>query len=232
MPTKHRQLEMIQERIDKWERQGGDYAQLDFSHLGLTSLPLELIPTGVRKLCCSSNKLKTLPDLRNCRTLIALDCSDNYLTNSLFAQLPISLVSLRCSYNKITQLPSIHSYLLSDSSVFRPFRPFRLEELEIFGNPISSIDALPPLKIFRCALSLVSHLRPHIPSANIHCYGFYGGQYDVEKFNSLLSEISEESSKERIIKRTRDIKEELVSVAWSPKRVDAWLAAGIEPEDM
>jgi Leucine-rich repeat (LRR) protein len=221
--------QMIQERIKRWEQGGGDYLQLDLSHLGLTTLPLELIPSGVRKLTCASNKLRTLPDLRNQRTLIALDCSDNYLTNAIFEQLPISLVSLRCNYNKITKLPSSHSYFLSDTGAFRPFRPCRLEELEIFGNPIDSInDTLPPLKIFKCALSLVSHLRTHETPADIHCYCFYGTQYDVDKINSLLSEISEE----RIIKRTREIKEELVSVAWSPKRVDAWLAAGVEIDDM
>lgn len=83
-------------------------------------------------------------------------------------------------------------------------------------------------------------LRAYLVSESIRMY--FRGKFthnDIwELFNFLGSLMNRpdyiEDEKDvvlRVIIRTRIIKEELMQAAWSPKRLEAWLEAGYDPDD-
>ena len=106
---------------------------LDCSANCLESLDgLNVLPEGLKILCCKINKLKNLDGLVH--SLTHLDCSNNELTR--LDNLPSGLQFLICSLNKIECLDML---------------PCALEHLICSSNEITSLDNLPSsLKFLDC----------------------------------------------------------------------------------
>lgn len=95
--------------------------ELYITHLKLTKWPKELEGKEhlIKKLNCSSNELKSLPD--NLINLEELDCSLNQLKNP-----PDNLINLKrlnCFRNKLKSLPNLAN----------------LEDLNCYGNRLTSL---------------------------------------------------------------------------------------------
>lgn len=91
-------MDIAKQRIAEWLKQDARTV-LDLSSLDLEMLPD--IPEHCRSLCCSYNKLTTLPDMPHCYSLI---CTNNLLTT--LPDMP-NCYSLTCTDNLLTKLPNI-----------------------------------------------------------------------------------------------------------------------------
>ncbi len=117
--------------IQKWKQRGNVNNILDLSNFNLTILPE--LPTNVRFLDCSNNKLTSLVcpiDLK------WLDCSVNTLKE---INLSKDLQVLFCSCNKLTniQLPQSITHINCSNNYFKslPYLPVTLYSVNCYNNP-------------------------------------------------------------------------------------------------
>ena len=102
--------------------------------------------TNLKEFTCSSNQIKSLPQLPS--SLIKLDCSQNQLSS--LPALPSGLEVLLCSVNKLTSLPALPSSLI---------------RLECGGNKLTSLPALPTsLEVLWCEVNQLTAL-PVLPAS-------------------------------------------------------------------
>ena len=73
----------------------------------LTELPDLRQCVSLKALNCSGNRITELPDLRECVSLETLSCSYNQLTTLPDLRQCVSLVELYCSGNQLTELPDL-----------------------------------------------------------------------------------------------------------------------------
>lgn len=187
------------------------------------------LPATLVTLECKINKLVTLPLLSP--ALEALVCGDNMLT-SLPLRLPPTLLYLHCCNNRLSHL-------------FSTF-PEALTLLNCRNNRLREIPdntSAPNLYMIVCdANPLVFLPDPgiaHVGFFQADCIeGFPGyrdrivGETGYLAYYQRVLEWQRETSRRRIQERTRAVKEELMMNRWSPTRVDAWMDAGGEVEDM
>jgi hypothetical protein len=161
------------------------------------------LPAGLTELYCSFNQLTTLPDTLPAG-LTTLHCSYNQLT-TLPDTLPAGLIYLHCYNNQLTTLPDT--------------LPAGLRTLHCFDNQLTTLpDTLPAV------LKWLSCSNNHFPNREYN--------ETIPDYVARINAIAEAASKERITQRCALYFEELTEVAWHPSRVEKWMLAGVDMEDM
>jgi len=157
--------------IGKWESEpiyDTDVAwrtELSVNGRGIQSLAGLEHFTGLKRLCCESNQLTTLPTLPS--GLEELGCGNNQLT--VLPILPSRMEVLDCWENQLASLPALPSGLedldCSDNLLTSlPALPSGLETLNCNGNQLTSMPTLPSgLSALVCESNLLTSL-PTLPS--------------------------------------------------------------------
>ncbi|XP_063916141.1 lutropin-choriogonadotropic hormone receptor isoform X4 [Zophobas morio] len=134
---------------------------LRLDRAGISSVPSSLCTTcpRLKSLDLKSNKLKTIPDLNNCREMRVLDLASNHirsLENRPFRGM-YQMHDLLLAHNEIQYIPQDAFHNLS-----------RLQVLNLEDNQISFIhpDAFLPISKIE-DLNLGQNVFPHLPSAGL-----------------------------------------------------------------
>ncbi|XP_008192240.1 lutropin-choriogonadotropic hormone receptor isoform X3 [Tribolium castaneum] len=134
---------------------------LRLDRAGISSVPSTLCTTcpRLKSLDLKSNKLKTIPDLNDCREMRVLDLASNHirtLENRPFRGM-YQMHDLLLAHNEIQYIPQDAFYNLS-----------RLQVLNLEDNQISFIhpDAFLPISKIE-DLNLGQNVFPHLPSAGL-----------------------------------------------------------------
>ncbi|XP_044255117.1 lutropin-choriogonadotropic hormone receptor isoform X3 [Tribolium madens] len=134
---------------------------LRLDRAGISSVPSTLCTTcpRLKSLDLKSNKLKTIPDLNNCKEMRVLDLASNHirsLENRPFRGM-YQMHDLLLAHNEIQYIPQDAFYNLS-----------RLQVLNLEDNQISFIhpDAFLPISKIE-DLNLGQNVFPHLPSAGL-----------------------------------------------------------------
>ena len=164
-------------------------------------------------------QLTSLPVLPN--TLTILTCSCNSLTS--LPTLPDTLTELHCCENELTSLPTLPDTLKvlncsENKLTLLPTLPDTLECLNCWNNQLTSLPSLP------VTLTWLSSYGNKIPTR------MFGE--GIPDFSKRICVWEAEESRMRIQTATGQIKEELMMNRWSPARIDAQLALGLNLEDM
>ena len=165
--------------------------------------------------------ITSLPELPT--GLKVLICSYTPLTS--LPELPAGLRELWCSHTSLTSLPDLPASLQLLSCCYTqltklPDLPASLQELWCSHTLLTSLPDLPAsLQLLSCShTSLILKLKP---------------DETIKDYNLRWREWREEqASKERIQAKHRLLKEEIVMEAWHPRKVEKWIEAGVELEDM
>jgi hypothetical protein len=192
---------------------------------------LENLPPNLEILTCNMNMIKEIKNLPNTLThmyissnqlvslenlpphLEDLDCRDNNI--EIIKTIPKSLIRLQCAYNKLKTLPIL---------------PRKLKALYTQYNKLEYLPILP---------ETLQHLHYNNNNNNI-----YEGNYLPNSITDLhndtiplneymfphIENLRNRLEKERNIKRTMAIKEELMTAAWHPTRMERWLAQDFDPD--
>lgn len=213
---------------------------------GLTSLPIPL-SSHLKELSCSLNPLDRLPNILPL-SLMNLVCNNNQLDE--LPVLPPNLVGLHCIGNKLKSLPSlpdsIRQLQCSNNKLteLSEHLPSSLESLGCNGNQLIKLPELPKtLKVLWCAGNHLTVL-PQIPlsltwiTCGNNCFpvtppkNSLNSYEEIEEFSKALQKEEERQSLLRIQMRCYKLKEELVSIVWSPERLEHLLAKGISLEEI
>jgi hypothetical protein len=118
--------------------------------------------TLIKLNCSNNNQLTELPDLRQCVSLKALNCSGNRITELPDLRECVSLETLSCSYNQLTTLPDLRQCV-------------SLEKLYCYHNQLTELPDLRPcvsLKVLYCyhnQLTELTDLRPCVSLKVLSC---------------------------------------------------------------
>jgi Leucine-rich repeat (LRR) protein len=210
-------MDIAIERVRTWTS-----GPLDLTSLGLKELPE--LPAGLTWLYCSYNQLTTLPDPLPAG-LRELWCYKNQLT-TLPDTLPAGLTELDCSTNQLTTLPDT--------------LPAGLTELDCSNNKLTTLpDTLPAgLTTLLCRSNQLTTLPDTLPVGITVLYCSNNHFPDMEddetipEYVARINAIAEAASKDRIVQRCGVIFEDLARTVWHPSRVEKWMLAGVDMEDM
>ena len=166
------------------------------------SIKNHILPSSLKELCCSNNKLTSLPNLPN--SLQNLYCSNNQLklisdgsTSLPHLRLPDSLEYLSCSNNKLISLPQLPNSLKelicgNNQLISLPQLPNSLKELICGNNQLTSLPILPN-SLFRVVLgdSILNKLEYNPDYKNIKFYLYNTkiriGDYIIESEEDYIS---------------------------------------------
>ena len=127
----------------------------------------------------------------------------SFLELTELPELPNTLTQLYCHNNNLTKLPEL---------------PKTLTTLYCFNNNLTELPKLPK------TLRFLSCKGNHFPNNKV--------DESIPDYMKRYHAFQELKSKERIIHRCSLYFEELMMKAWHPDRVEKWMLAGVDMEEM
>jgi Leucine-rich repeat (LRR) protein len=212
----------------------------------LTELPP--LPASLTYLDCSDNAIKKLPELP--LRLQYLDCSSNSISGEL--RLPASLTYLECSHNRITSIHTLPPRIRLIVCAFNRIKelsplPTSLRTLNFSANPIKRYpytydptmhilisargDCFKALGTEKTMVDDVkvfpSPIDPEIKESIVehellNNNSRVADEFDADSHNDILELVLEVQAQVDTRKFLSAIKEELITVTWHPRRVEAW----------
>ena len=186
-----------------------------------TDVLLNTIETCDTELNVTGMNITSLPKLPS--KLKKLDCSDTLIAS--LPELPAELEVLSCTGTRITSLPEL---------------PNSIKSISCCDTLLTSLPKLPnDLGMLWCSRTRITVL-PKLPDSlwMLNCFNTpltlkVIPDESVDDYRIRLNEWHEEQeSKDRIQQRTRLLFEEIVMKAWHPRKVEKWIEAGVELEDL
>jgi len=159
-------MDLVNNKITEWISKGDVNKPLILKNMGLFELPP--LPSNLKKLNCSFNKLKRLVNLPN--SITYLDCSNNQLIS--LQDLPNSITYLDCSNNQLISLQDLPNSIKTlrcgnNQLISLQDLPNSLQELDCENNQLIS---LPPnsLLYLYCNHNKLTSL-PNLPKDILYC---------------------------------------------------------------
>jgi hypothetical protein len=170
------------------------YDILDLSNMDLERLPPN-IPSCVRKLFCSNNRLSDISQLSRLNRLEVLDCSNNRLNK--IPKLSKSLIEINCRNNNIEELDILvdcNEVLRIDCSNNNISTIPKLESLDNLicnDNKIEILPCLTKLRKLNCRNNNIRSLGNYIILEELECNN--NRLNNIPEYNSLRSLFCEDN---------------------------------------
>jgi len=240
----------IQERLRQWYS-SENYTSycLNLSDLGLESIDASIIPSECRRLYLYDNNLTSIP------TPLPLGLEELYMDNNKIETIPENVLPptlrvLILTYNKIKALPlnlppNLEMLLVGDNRLqcLPANLPSTIHTLGFGYNKMYTFPSNLPTSLHTCyahgnLISRLPLLSPHllnlIVSNNLLLIEQHHSEESGMGINTYLEKLykaqdieEERLSSLRIRRRLGACKEELMSMALHPNRVEKWLEAGV-----
>jgi hypothetical protein len=235
----------IADRIAQWRSLADTSYLLDLSDLSLKDFDGHLIPRTCRRLALYENKLTQIPTPLPPQ-LEHLFIDNNEIRSYNPSDLPDSLEVFVITKNKLTTLPSplppslrllyaSNNRLKTLPTTF----PSHLTNFSIHNNYVAKFPDLPPtVKLLYASFNEFHELSSSMPPSLTQCI-VAGNHFLVPQTRAdeegvglttwiqKVQAAQEAVSKQRILARTEQIKEELMAIMFSPERVMRLLKEGL-----